>query len=436
LFTVEGPNPSRRIAPEPHLGGKPSVGSKARCYNPRPMKLERVIRCAAALLVVGLGIGYALVSFPSNRQDTRKLLDFSEFYAAGQMVRHGAGNSLYDLRVQAEFQLQVAPVHAFYLRPPFEALLFVPFTYLSYRAAYTAWVLLCLGILSGAARLIQKNTNVLAAMSQYTRGIPVDFGLLLVVFLTFEPTMDCFLIGQDSVLMLMIYTLVFLALKRGGELEAGGLLACGLFKFHLVLPFAIIFALRRRGSFLLGFTGIALLLVAISMLVSGPGVIVTYPKMFLNSRYRALMGFQPEYAANVRGLIYLITPGKVPAAISGAVVAALSAFLLWVTARIWKNNEFELCFSAAVIATLLTGFHSFVYDLSLLLLPVAIVCGELAKRKILLSNLPLNAALVVLFVPPVHYMLIIHHIYAFLCVPVVVLFVRVIKIAARRPVGP
>src|SRR6266446_3524064 len=409
---------------------------KIRCYNPRLMNPERVIRCAVVLLIVSLGIAYAWFSFPANREDTSRLLDFSEFYAAGQMVRHGLGNSLYDLRVQAEFQLKVAPVHAFYLRPPFEALLFVPFTYLSYRAAYAAWLMFSLAILSGAARLIQGNTNVLDAMFQYTRGIPVDFGLLLLVFLTFSPTMDCLLIGQDSVLMLMIYTLVFLALKRGWELGAGGLLALGLFKFHLVLPFAIIFALRRRGSFVLGFAGIALLLIAISVLVSGPGVLASYPAMFLNSKYRMLMGFQPEYAANIRGLIYLITPSKIPGAISGAVVAALSAFLLWVTARTWRDSEFELCFSAAVIAALLTGYHSFVYDLSLLLLPVAIVCGELAKRKILLSNVTLNGALVVLFVQPIHYVLMTHQIYAVMCVPVVVLFVTVVKIAARQPAEP
>ena len=400
------------------------------------MNPERVIRCAVVLLIVSLGIAYAWFSFPANREDTSRLLDFSEFYAAGQMVRHGLGNSLYDLRVQAEFQLKVAPVHAFYLRPPFEALLFVPFTYLSYRAAYAAWLMFSLAILSGAARLIQGNTNVLDAMFQYTRGIPVDFGLLLLVFLTFSPTMDCLLIGQDSALMLMIYTLVFLTLKRGRELEAGGLLALGLFKFHLVLPFAIIFALRRRGSFVLGFAGIALLLVAISVLVSGPGVLASYPAMFLNSKYRMLMGFQPEYAANIRGLLYLITPSKIPGLISGAVVAALSAFLLWVTARIWRDSEFELCFSAAVIAALLTGYHSFVYDLSLLLLPVAVVCGELAKRNLLLSNLTLNTTLVVLFVPPVHHVLLIHHIYAVMCVPLAVLFVSVVKIAARPPAEP
>ena len=400
------------------------------------MKPERVIRYTATLLIVFLGIGYALATFPANKRDTRRLLDFSEFYAAGQIIRHGLGSGLYDLRVQAEFQLQVAPVHAFYLRPPFEALLFVPFTYLSYRGAYAAWLLLSVAILSVAARLIQSHTNVIDAMLQYTRGIPVDFGLLLIVFLTFSPVMDCLLIGQDSLLMLLVYTLVFLALQRGRELEAGGLLACGLFKFHLVLPFAIIFALRRRGVFLLGFAAIALLLVTISVLVCGPGVLATYPKMFLNSQYRALMGFQPEYAANLRGLVYLITPGKIPVEISGAVVAVLSAFLLWLTAKLWRDNELNLCFSATVIATLLTGYHSFVYDLSLLLLPVAIVCGELAKRKILLSNLPLNATLVVLFVPPIHHILITYHIYAIMCLPVAVFFATVARLTARQPTLP
>jgi hypothetical protein len=403
--------------------------------HPRPTSTERVVRITAVSLIIFLGMGYALLTFPTNKDDTSKLVDFSEFYAAGQMVRQGLGHSLYDLMLQAEFQLRVAPAHAFYLRPPFEALLFVPLTWLSYRGAYAVWTLLSLAILAGAARLIQSNTHVLEAMLQYTRGIPVDFGLLLVLFLTFEPTMDCFLIGQDSVLVLMVYTLVFFALKRGREIEAGGLLACGLFKFHLVLPFAIIFALRRRGSFLLGFAAVALVLVAVSVSVSGPAVLAVYPAMFLNTKYRMLMGFQPEYAANIRGLVYVMTRARLPV-VSGVLVGLASAFLLWVTARIWNDNEFELCFSAAVIAALLTGYHSFVYDLSLLLLPVAIVCGELAKRKTLLSNRTLNATLILLFVPFVHRVLIGYHVYALMCVVLVALYVNVASIVTRHSTGP
>jgi hypothetical protein len=115
-----------------------SRSSGGQVPHPRPTSTERVIRITAVSLIIFLGIGYALLTFPTNKQDTSKLVDFSEFYAAGQMVRQGLGHSLYDLMVQAEFQLQVAPAHAFYLRPPFEALLFVPFTWLSYRGAYAA----------------------------------------------------------------------------------------------------------------------------------------------------------------------------------------------------------------------------------------------------------------------------------------------------------
>src|SRR5215469_11499988 len=397
------------------------------------MNGARIVRFAAVTLILVLGLSYAILSFPSNREDTSRLVDFSEFYAAGQMVREGEGKHLYDLRAQAEFQLRVAPVHAFYLRPPFEALLFIPFTFLSYKMAYAAWVIASFTILLAVCRVICKNTNVLEAMLQYTRGIPVDAGLLLVIFLLFEPTMDCFLIGQDSMLMLLIYTLIFLALKQGRDIEAGGILACGLFKFHLVLPFVAIFALRRRKAFLLGFAGAALMLVAISILVSGPSVLISYPRMFFDSTARQLMGFQPEYAANIRGLLYLVGGKRMPTPLMGASLAVLSAFLLWTAASTWRDEEFELCFSAAVVATLLTSFHAFVYDLSLLLLPVSIAIGKLAERSNLLRNIPLNVTLILLFVPSVHHFSIIYHVYALMSLVLVVLFVVMTR-ASVQPV--
>ena len=168
------------------------------------------------------------------------------------------------------------------------------------------------------------------------------------------------------------------------------------------------------------------------MFISGPGVVAAYPKMFLNSDYRKLMNFQPEYAANIRGLVYLIAGGKIFSAVYVAIVGVLSAFLLWLTAKIWKDSEFDLSFSAAVITALLTGLHAFIYDLSLLLLPVSIVCGELAKRSTLLRNSILSAVLIVLFVPPVHYVLITYHVYALMCLPVAVLFVSVARTVAQH----
>lgn len=402
------------------------------CYNPRAMRWEGAIRFAAVFLIVLLGITYAWVSFPSSKQDKSRLLDFSEFYSAGQIVRQGLGRELYDLKLQAEFQLQVAPVHAFYLRPPFEALLFVPFTYLAYREAYLVWLLLSLSLLLAAAMLIRKNTNVINALLHYAHGIPIDFGLLFVLFLTFAPVMNCLLIGQDSVLILLLYTLCFGALKQRRERTAGIFLACALFKYHLVLPFAIVFTLRRRWAFLSGFAIGAFVLIAISVMVSGPGVIVAYPRMFLNPEYRKLMNFQPEYAANLHGLISFIGSDRVPA-LSLALTAVLSACILWFTARHWNDNQLDLSFSAAVVATLLTGFHAFIYDLSLLLLPVTIVCGELAKRNILLRKSLFNIALLVLFLPPIHHVLAIYHSYALMSIVLFVLYSCIVTDIRRQP---
>jgi hypothetical protein len=404
---------------------------ESRCYNPRSMKHDRAVRWLAVVLVVCAFIGFVLLSFPASKEDTTKLLDFSEFYVAGQIVRQGLGNRLYDFKLQAELQLQVAPVHAFYLRPPFEAILFVPLTYLNYRAAYTTWVMLSLGLLVGASYLIESHSRVSQAITQYARGIPADFGLVLVIFLTFLPTMECFLIGQDSMLMLVVYTLVFVSLKSKRDFVAGCVLACGLFKFHLVIPFAVVFLLRRQWTFLRGFAAVGIVLMVLSIAVSGPNMVTAYPRMFFDSAYRQLMGFQPEYAANLRGLVYLLVGRRIPAVVSGIVVAIFSGLLLWTTARNWNDERFGFCFAAALVAALLTGYHLFVYDLTLLLLPIAIVCGELARGTRLLSNTILNLVLVLFFVPTIHRELILHHIYALMCIPLIVLYVVVMRIVAN-----
>jgi len=144
------------------------------------------------------------------------------------------------------------------------------------------------------------------------------------------------------------------------------------------------------------------------------------------------MSFQPEYAANIHGLVYLLTRGRIPTFISTAAVIVLSLPLLWFTARRWDDRQFELCFSAAVVATVLTGFHAFVYDLTLLLLPTAIACGELAKRRELFRSSTLNAALLVLFLPPVHHLLAVYHVYALMGFALLSMFVAIIRAISRK----
>lgn len=400
----------------------------------RPIKasIERVVRFLIVLAVVALVLGVALSNFAAHQDK----LDFSLFYGAGQIVRQGLGRNLYDLTTQIEFQSRVAAVHAFYTRPPFEALLFLPFAYFDYRAAYTLWTLAGLGLLLSAALLIESGVKVSLAVSQYAK-MPADFGLVFILFLTFGPATTCLLIGQDSVLVLLIYALMFVLLKRGRDFSAGCVLACGLFKFQLIVPFVVILLLRRRWSALKGFAAIATLLAVVSAGVCGFQILASYPRLLLSNTYQEVgrssasmveMRSEAQYMPNLRGVLYLLTAGRLPASAFGLLVVILSALAVWWAARNWRDEQLGASFAAALTATLLASHHSHNYDLVVLLLPTAIVCGELARQGRLVTNRLLTGVLAVIFLPPVHLVLAEHGMYALMGIPVLVLFFVVIRV--------
>src|SRR5512138_2395853 len=71
--------------------------------------------------------------------------DFTIFYSAGKMVRMGMGHQLYDEAAEWRVQREVAPEVSVrtaalpYMHAPFEAIAFLPFSYLPYTTAYLLW---------------------------------------------------------------------------------------------------------------------------------------------------------------------------------------------------------------------------------------------------------------------------------------------------------
>lgn len=397
-------------------------------YVPYESRAQKVVRLMAVLAVVSLIIGMALISFPVDKNDTGNVTDFSSFYCAAQIVRQGLGRDLYDLKTQVEFQLKVASVHAFYNHPPYEALLFVPLTYFSYRTAYIIWTFASVGLLAFAARLIDSHTKLRLAISQYVR-LRVDFGLVVVLFITFAPATTCLLLGENSMLTLLIFTLVFILLKRGSDDLAGGVLALGLYKPHFIIPLVVILLLRRKWPVIRGFAVMAFLLALVSIGVSGVRVIRNYPRfLFFDSTYQKVAGFNPKFMPNIRGLLYLMFDGRLGKPWLALLVAVFSLLVLGIAAKYWRDEELGLSFSAALLATLLSSYHLYNYDLILLLLPIAILCGELAVRQRLLSATALNVTLIALFIPPLHRLLLLHSIYGLMCVPVIMLLATTIRL--------
>ena len=387
------------------------------------------MRFFAVLAVVSLMVAIPLLSFPAQKSDPNNVVDFSFSYCAGQIVRQGLGRDLYDLKTQVQFQSKVAFVHAFYNHPPYEALLYVPLTYFSYHTAYTVWTFVSLAFLFSAVFLIGSHTKVSLAISQYVR-MPGDLGLLLVICITFAPVTTCLLLGQNSMLTLLIYTLVFVLLKQDLPTIAGGVLALGLYKFQLILPLVVILLLCRKWPAIRGFSAVAFVMALLSVGISGFRVIINYPKFLLfDSVYQKVAGFNPGYMPNIRGILYLTIGGRVGKPIFGLLVTVSSALVLWIASRNWRDEELGLSFSTALLATLLASYHLYNYDLTLLLLPMAIICSELAMRGRLLRATILNMALIALFVSPLHRFLLLYSIYPLMCVPIVILLVNAIRLS-------
>src|SRR6478752_5014662 len=123
--------------------------------------------------------------------------DFRQLYAAGYMVRTGHAGELYDIRAQKQFQdaLVGSDERALpFIRPAYQALLFVPFSLLPYRSAYLAFLAVNLLLLALAFWLIRPRMKNLARI---WRGLPIF------VFLVFYPIALALMQGQDSILLLV-----------------------------------------------------------------------------------------------------------------------------------------------------------------------------------------------------------------------------------------
>ena len=306
--------------------------------------------------------------------------DFTIFYSAADIVRSGHGKSLYNEQVQYLAQLAVAPDVKSrswalpYNHPPFEALLFVPLSYLPYGTAYIAWAALNIAMLWVAAKLLSAPLCLPSNLSA---------GALFAPALIFFPAFITVFQGQDLLLMLLIASATYALIKRDNDFLAGCSLGLGLFRPELALPMALLLMLVRGRRFATGFLVTAAAVVLISSAVVGWHGLIAYPDYVWHmERVHGYGSIVPAVMPNLRGLIALLfhdrTIRLVLTALTSLAVFAISAQQLRL-AKIMHSTE--RIFSLTVLCSLLISFHALVHDLTLLIIPVMFVCAELADPR-------------------------------------------------------
>jgi Glycosyltransferase family 87 len=355
------------------------------------------LKLAAGLYVAGVLVIHSLVVWNARDLIWKGYPDFTIYYTAGTMVRQGLGHSLYNDVAQFEVQRRFAPQVATRLaalpfnHPPFEAVLFAPLTLLSYRNAFLLWTSVNLAMLAVLPILLRPFVPVLR---------PWPPGVWSLMALAFFPIFFALLQGQDAILLMFLYGAAFVALKKNRLGAAGAALACGLFKFHLVLPFLFLLLIQEkrphgRRRIIAGFLLVATVLGAVSLVAVGARQMISYPHYVLSLEKTMARGaIMPSDMPNLRGALYVVASclGASGSPYFDVLVLALSAGLFLLAAWISNSDDAatadaetrtstdDLKFSLAALATVVVSYHGLGYDLCVLALPVLLVAGHVAGQ--------------------------------------------------------
>lgn len=308
------------------------------------------LRLTLALFLIGV-----LVTFCADHYHfvPGGLWDFEQFYAAANMLRHGDVGPL-----------RQSPY------PAAHAAIFVPLTWLPVQVAYVLWTAVNIAALFVSVRLLQREL-----------GLGGGDWPLFAAFLL-PGVWACLLHGQFSLLILLLYICAFVQMRQGNDLVAGILVGLCAVKFHLILGFIAILALRRNWRFVSGAMAGGSVVFGVSAAIVGIPQMMAYPAMLRTAAYQPQLA-RPWMMVNLRGLLYGLVRQEPPVWL----VAGASIALLLYAAYSWRT--IEVGFPTAVLISTITAYHAYAQELCLFIPFLALFAS-----RVRMSELP---ALVTLF---------------------------------------
>jgi hypothetical protein len=301
--------------------------------------------------------------------------DFILFYTGGKYLLANRLDDLYDFAGQQIFQLQTLRLEAAqftpFNHPPFATVFYAPFAMAGFEWGLLLWSAAGLLALWLAWRLLQQELPALAKHS--------PFGLTLLSF-CFYPTIAWILANQNSAFTFLIYTITYVQLRRRRDLAAGATLGLLLYKPQLALTLVFILAVKARLKAVTGFLLTSGLLIAVGFLLS-PRAMSEYLRVLPQiAELPFLPGYPIEKMHNFYGFSVLLLSNLFSRRVVEFVAASLMVGGLLVVGAWWRTvpwqpatRQWNLSLASTLALGLLISPHLMVYDLMVLLLPIAIV---------------------------------------------------------------
>jgi hypothetical protein len=338
--------------------------------NPPSYRLLAIASSAllATLLYCGL-FHVARMAFPTDP-------DFTCFYRAGRMVLAGRGADVYNLAAEQAFDTSLkaqlsAPGKPFYTRPfvfpPPTLLIFGPLAALPYHAADLIWLGLNIAIL-------------LAASTYLSNALVLGTGARCVAILLpslFLPVTWAMAEGQTSIVLLGIFSMLFVSLYRHRNFAAGCCIALTAIKPQFTLPVLLLALASRNWRALRGFalTSSGLLLVSFYLVgwratLEFPSTLMAYSRLPVS--WNGQLGEHPLDMPNIRGIGLNLFSAPVGRQAGIALATGLCLLLLWATYRA-SAGEVTRWFSAFLVVSLLVSYHVYPHDMAILALALPLL---------------------------------------------------------------
>jgi alpha-1,2-mannosyltransferase len=305
--------------------------------------------------------------------------DFTIFYGGWTQVLHGDRSRLYDLAIQRDVQHEIMNGVQFpggvipFLHPPHAALVMAPIAWIPRTPATWLWTVFQLALLAWLARTI-------VCVAGLERGI--DRWLLVAALLAYPATFASIQMGQVAILLAVALFELVLSVRAGDDRRAALCLLVLSLKPHLlVVPVAVLLALRCWGVLVRAALGVAVAVV-VTMLVLGRDIWRSYfTALPVLERWWGKGG--PEFMVNFRGaLVRLLGEDGTPAmslTIYGALAVATVAIYVAVRRRLARGAPDAAGWPGALALGLLFNPHLFLHDAMLWTVPIALTFEQLRR---------------------------------------------------------
>ena len=340
----------------------------------KPRYLQEILLGILPFLIAGQLMSI-IVLFPAG---LRGQVDFRHLYTAGYMVRTGYGHELYNYDAQKRFQSQFVagrqPTLPF-VRPAYQALFFMPLSLLRYRDAYLIFLCFNLCLLGICFLLLGSKLCGLACRHRW---------LPAALFLSFLPVSLALLQGQDTIILMALFTGAWVLLDSKRDLIAGLLVGLGLFKLQLVIPILLIFIIGRRWRFVRGLTAAAVVVSIVSVWVVGFEGTWAFSKSlwsvgsgFASQDHSVDVLFMTTFMPNLRGLIFGLFAGRLPM-FWVQFMTLFSSLAVLISAAVWgrENLQGPKGFELALSASALASYYFFIHDFTIMLIPILMVLSR------------------------------------------------------------